>query len=265
MSNKTLSTIRSVAGITLSVLAVICAVALVVSCVQIYRSGDRPFTPESIQSAWSTVAIFVWLFVIFAMAAGVWHVCFPLPAAKQKGLVFPEIRLAKIKTRLGRKQYSDRLLLPFTKHEIYLKSMRITAVAVCILSAIYPLIYLMDIDNFTSLDAQLNAQVAAAVIPSLCFAIAALGYCCAVKILTDGSCERGIQYAKQLMLLPAPDAEMRPSGKEQKDLPKRAIIVARVVLIAAAVIMIVLGIFNGGMNDVLQKAIKICTECIGLG
>ena len=203
--------------------------------------------------------------MIFAMAAGVWHVCFPLPAAKQKGLVFPEIRLAKIKTRLGRKQYSDRLLLPFTKHEIYLKSMRITAVAVCILSAVYPLIYLIDIDNFTSLDAQLNAQVAAAVIPSLCFAIAALGYCCAVKILTDVSCERGIEYAKQLMLLPAPDAEMRPSGKEQKDLPKRAIIVARVVLIAAAVIMIVLGIFNGGMNDVLQKAIKICTECIGLG
>ena len=30
-------------------------------------------------------------------------------------------------------------------------------------------------------------------------------------------------------------------------------------------IMIVLGINNGGMRDVLIKAINICTECIGLG
>ena len=29
--------------------------------------------------------------------------------------------------------------------------------------------------------------------------------------------------------------------------------------------MIVAGIVNGSMNDVLQKAIRICTECIGLG
>ncbi len=29
--------------------------------------------------------------------------------------------------------------------------------------------------------------------------------------------------------------------------------------------LIVAGIINGGMRDVLVKAIKICTECIGLG
>nr|MBE6545081.1 thioredoxin [Oscillospiraceae bacterium] len=34
---------------------------------------------------------------------------------------------------------------------------------------------------------------------------------------------------------------------------------------AVALILIAAGIFNGGMEDVLQKAVKICTECIGLG
>ncbi|MBR5602167.1 MAG: thioredoxin [Clostridia bacterium] len=48
-------------------------------------------------------------------------------------------------------------------------------------------------------------------------------------------------------------------------MPGYAIIVVRVALILVAVLMIVFGIFNGGMNDVLQKAIMICTECIGLG
>ena len=41
--------------------------------------------------------------------------------------------------------------------------------------------------------------------------------------------------------------------------------VVRIVLYALAVILIVTGIGNGGMRDVLIKAINICTECIGLG
>ena len=39
----------------------------------------------------------------------------------------------------------------------------------------------------------------------------------------------------------------------------------QVIIAAAAVALIVLGVMNGGMFDVLVKAINICTECIGLG
>ena len=39
----------------------------------------------------------------------------------------------------------------------------------------------------------------------------------------------------------------------------------RFVILAVALAFIVVGIFNGSANDVLTKAIKICTECIGLG
>ncbi len=39
----------------------------------------------------------------------------------------------------------------------------------------------------------------------------------------------------------------------------------RIVLYLAAVVFVVLGVLNGGMHDVLVKAIRICTECIGLG
>lgn len=36
-------------------------------------------------------------------------------------------------------------------------------------------------------------------------------------------------------------------------------------LLAAAVFLIVLGAANGGAREVLAKAVKICSECIGLG
>ncbi len=37
------------------------------------------------------------------------------------------------------------------------------------------------------------------------------------------------------------------------------------VLFCISMLFIVLGIMNGGLLDVLAKAIKICSECIGLG
>lgn len=42
-------------------------------------------------------------------------------------------------------------------------------------------------------------------------------------------------------------------------------IIVRCLILAVAIIFVTVGVFNGGMSDVLQKAVKICTECIGLG
>jgi len=41
--------------------------------------------------------------------------------------------------------------------------------------------------------------------------------------------------------------------------------VVRGAVFAVAVAFIIAGIFNGGANDVLVKAINICSECIGIG
>jgi len=42
-------------------------------------------------------------------------------------------------------------------------------------------------------------------------------------------------------------------------------LISRYAVISVAVLLVILGILNGGMNDVFGKAIRICTECIGLG
>ena len=43
------------------------------------------------------------------------------------------------------------------------------------------------------------------------------------------------------------------------------LLASRLAFVALAVALIILGVSNGTMADVLGKAIKICTECIGLG
>lgn len=62
----------------------------------------------------------------------------------------------------------------------------------------------------------------------------------------------------------APARPVRTKGAEPAPEPARPVPV-RLLLLAAAVLFIVLGVLNGGLWDVLVKAINICTECIGLG
>ena len=62
----------------------------------------------------------------------------------------------------------------------------------------------------------------------------------------------------------------RPLGKidirkNKEDSRIKAVNVIRIVMLAVAIVFIIVGIFNGSLNDVFVKASKICTECIGLG
>lgn len=41
--------------------------------------------------------------------------------------------------------------------------------------------------------------------------------------------------------------------------------IVQMVLLIAAIVLIAAGIFNGSAGDVFGKAVKICTECVGLG
>ena len=52
------------------------------------------------------------------------------------------------------------------------------------------------------------------------------------------------------------------------DMPNKKntkLLVVRLAIIGVALCLIIHGIINGGASDVLQKAVNICTECIGLG
>ena len=85
MSDKTASLLRRIASVVLIAATLLCAIAFSVACVQIYRSGDRPFTPESIGAAWKTIAIFFYLTIVLVLGTGILHLLYPAPAKKQKG------------------------------------------------------------------------------------------------------------------------------------------------------------------------------------
>jgi hypothetical protein len=52
-------------------------------------------------------------------------------------------------------------------------------------------------------------------------------------------------------------------GKTENRAPGGKIV--RTVLLIAAIGLIIAGLFNAGARDVFSKAVRICTECVGLG
>ncbi len=82
------------------------------------------------------------------------------------------------------------------------------------------------------------------------FALAVIAY-----ILCGKSAEREIAALKGEKMVSAVVKEEKASHTN----------IIRAALYALAVLFILLGVMNGGAWDVLVKAIRICTECIGLG
>ena len=46
---------------------------------------------------------------------------------------------------------------------------------------------------------------------------------------------------------------------------EKKLLIVKIALLVVAVLFIIAGIANGSMEDVLIKAVNICTECVGLG
>lgn len=93
------------------------------------------------------------------------------------------------------------------------------------------------------------------------------GFACAILC----ECVRGRSFRREIDLAArSPERAsfknaQTDSGASREKRARLAKTAARAAMFALAVGLLALGAANGGMRDVLVKAINICTECIGLG
>ena len=123
--------------------------------------------------------------------------------------------------------------------------------------------YLVNPANFTSRELE-------SVIGRMLWHIAPwifVGFACAILC----ECVRGRSFRREIELAArSPERAsfknaQTDSGASREKRARLAKTAARAAMFALAVALLALGAANGGMRDVLVKAINICTECIGLG
>lgn len=249
-----------VLGITLTVLVLLTGVMLISSCLDIYYSREQdPYSPATVAQAFHKISTIVWITVI-AIAIGM-LVDFLSPNAKKppKAIVFQEITLRKLHSKLSAGSSSAKSRLKEFRRQRILFAVTPWIISMGLM--IYPFIYFSNFEHFTV--AELNNDIIKAVLIVMVPAILALICFLIAGILIKRTLQKEIAFCKQLLkeapMGNAPSTDPHPSDK------KWFFLGIRFGILLLAAVFIAVGISNGGAQDVLKKAIAICTECIGLG
>lgn len=256
MTQEKVKKIHLIYGCIATLLVIALGIALMVSCWQIYQSGSHPYTRASIGAKLQQIAVLIYANAALIVGGFVLNQLLPLERTKTKAVRDDLILMNKLAAKAGAPSDTEKTLL--SKEQTLQKLAPIATLLVYAALLIYPAIYMFNKANFSGADP--TAEIMQASLIVLPFALIGLVLCHICSIVVTASIQRQTAVYKQIIAsgnkkAPAP-------AEEKKEMPVRLI---RCAVLIVAVVFIVVGIFNGSAQDVLTKAIKICTECIGLG
>lgn len=269
MSSKTKERIHRVYGICLSVLIPAVGGAFALSCLSIYRSGTSPFTREAIATHFDRIAILVYVCIAGVLGGIVLSLVFPLEGGKVKSRRDSEVTLYKLSSRLDLSVCDAGIITAIRRERTLRRTINVATVALSAGIMIPALIWCVNSAHFSIENLNGDIRTAAALV--LPCAAVALGLWVAATLLCGASVARQTEVVKSALADSKGKItiqENTQNGKtEKREWMSKPCLVwsVRGVILAVGILFIILGVRNGGMADVLGKAVRICTECIGLG
>ena len=264
LSDKARVRIRLIYGVLTSVVLILLGAAFIISCYSIYEMGGSPFTRETVGKALSGLLAPIIAAVVLVIGGFVISACLPVKDAPVRASVSRTVVLDRLSAKRDTESLDPDSKRALARTRVTKRAFLVTSAVVTIVCSVFAFIYILNLGNYTD---ELNASVirctvAVAVSLSPAIAISAL------RLIADP-----ILTEKEIALLTsAPKREANNSECRQCKIrtfvsrnEREIILGSQIAFVLLAVVYITLGVLNGGMNDVLQKAIKICTECIGLG
>ena len=260
--------VRTIYGIFLAMFTVVFGALFAIAAAGIYDGGTGVYSREIVGSRLKELivpAIFWGIAVILGFLVSV---LLPAREEKRRGDVRKTIR--RLSRRIPQGESAE--FLAERKKLDRIVWVRYIAWGACalfsVVAAVMSAVYLFDAAHFAGTDP--TAEVKKLVGACLPWIGTALLMCCAAVVVETVLAGRELAATKKLILLGkgAPLPQNAHMGAEKvRDLLSSAwtIFVLRLVVFALGLTFFILGIVNGGQQDVLFKAINICRECIGLG
>ena len=249
--------IHLIYGIIAAVLIIALGVALIVACRGIYTSGPRPYTREAIGGKLRDMSVLLYLNLAAIVGGIVLNIALPLPRAKTKAIRDELVTMQKLAAKAGTPNEKQKKALEKLQRKRWLYPVLTAGIFGGLMGR--PAFYLLDRGNFPAADP--TAEIMAAALIVLPPAVIGLVLCFICSLLVKKSILQETEVYKQII---AGGNKVSPAPASDTDKPV-LLKTIRCVIFVAALVFIVVGIFNGSAIDVLTKAIKICTECIGLG
>ncbi len=281
MSEKNIKRLHIAYSILLSVLLTAVAIMFIVSSIGIYKSADsNPYTVESISRAFSKIAFPVYLCIAVAVGGFILNTVLPLEKKKLKGAAFKLTTLHRLSSKLNIDSLSTEDRNGILTRRTIRRMLIILEIIDLTVHAVVILKYALNPDNFTA-NAP-NTEILKGTILILSNLVMPFIISVAFMLISRKLIAGELALVKKAIVAQksAEPHKNSPEDISQKTTPKCVISKikaffakneraltwgSRIVVAAAGILFIGLGIWNGGASDVVRKAINICTECIGLG
>ena len=251
---KILSAATAVCVVLVGLLLIICAAHLY------FTGGSNPYSPERVGDYLAWLIFPLGLTFALAVAGVIFNAVTGEKVDKNAERTNLEM-LEGYYTRYSVKSFDKRTQVLVREERKKRSIIDLVASMIFSSSIVFILDYLIFIAEFSIED--LNADVMSALgvcMPIVVFAILVN----LVRVyLDENSAERELEYLKaSIKEHGAPEKIAKAPVKKGK---LGYVNTMRIIIGCIAIAFIIMGSLNGGMEDVLAKAVKICTECIGLG
>jgi hypothetical protein len=273
LSDKAKWGIRIAYNVLVSVMLVVTGVLFAYECYLIYKSGPSPFTRESIAEAFSHISVMTYITISLVVIGAGLHIFIPQSEEKLKGSRTPSVLVSTLAKRVNSYRLPDDLTDKIEKERKLRRVLSVVRTVLLVLSATLPLIYLLNPANFPAESGQYNAEILHGMLLYLAFLTPLAVYEVVYIVVNDASLNREHDLLKEAIKvggvadfkIEEPISRIAKIRAFIKENEKPITLGVRIAFVGCAVGFIIAGVINGGMTDVLNKAIKICTECIGLG
>lgn len=254
MKNKKL--INKILLLVMSFQTILLGVIFIIQVLRIYVGNDKTFTREICGQYILEIlpVLILWILLIIGS-----FIYFNITDFKDKNIskisnvtkntnllrICPEIIDENLKLELSK----------INKKNIIAASILLVVI---VLSIIMGLCYLLNIKHFDPKGNLFDQAVQMSIHLMPWIVISFVAFICYVLYI-----EVNAKKASNILL-----EVIRTNGKVKKEeieKNNKYKVIIQASILCIAVVMIIVGITNGGAEDVLQKAINICTECIGLG
>ncbi len=226
---------------------------LSIQCLRIYRTGA--FTPELVRTYFSPIALPVWL-SIFLSAAGLLAELFLPPQNDRPAPVRdPRMILSRLKSRRDLSAAEPAVAADLEASHLRCRRLALLRLCICGLWSIRFLSYALNFGNYHT--SQINSSMIRAVAVLLPYLAAAFLLCLWIFFQVNRELEVQISLWKTLPALSSSNGQTQARGRNLWSV--------KTAILCCALVLMLYGWFTGGTEDVLTKAVNICTECVGLG
>ena len=259
MTDQNKSRLHRIYSIVLAVALCITGFLIMYGCIEIYLSGSKPFTPEAVATAFSAIAPPVYLCIGLIIGGLLLDGILPQKAKKLQAPKQPEVNLARLRRKLSltgcKPEVRTRIEQEQRKRMLF---RALTLFLLCFCGMAF-LAYSANPANWHQ--SQINASMIRAAIGLGISLLPPL----ATAILASYGNPRSMEKESALIKEELASNPQAAAEKTEEALCKDPVPAVRWAILCIALAIMAYGFFAGGTNDVLTKAINICTECVGLG